>query len=212
MAWNPEARAKYKPRTKKQLLVAAKAADPSGAARAELSELFRTRKAVASTGYHTTLDEMFSGLGKTAYDAKCVFMQYVRWSSKDDERLLPLWEAWDKLSEPQRKKRKLEDLCTEAEVSIPDLLAIVTPRAYSIGSNLSKIFVSMAQPMLAQKAISEGMGQSFKDRQMILQAGGTAPTPHGTTINVQQNNAQVNQSALPDFSETVLDIVDAARG
>ena len=90
----------------------------------------------------------------------------------------------------------------------------MAPKAWELGSNLAKLFVGLALPGMVEKAIQYGREEkNFRDRQLILQSGGVAPTPHRATINVNQNNAQWNagHSTLADFSQDTIELVAAIR-
>src|SRR5215469_2450732 len=106
------------------------------------------------------------------------------------------------------------ELCRRVDLPIKHFIAHVAPQAYELGSNLAKLFTGLALPELVMKAIENRMAaHDFKDRQMILQAAGVVPSPHGATIHVNQNNAQWNSgnSRLPDFSQDVIELVAAIR-
>jgi hypothetical protein len=217
MAWTQEQRDSYKAKLKKNKLDRAarleKANSRTEQGKRELIKLIEEKRAVV-VFQPTTLDDMLRGIGKTKWDCKCVAMGYVKLLSDTYSKFEDMAKAWDALTPAKQKATSLDALCEAAGVPVSEFLARVAPKAHEIGSNLAKMFVGMAQPHMVKRSIEAGMeSDGFRDRQMILQSGGIAPSPKGINVNVQQNNQQnnVSESALPDFDSDCIDLVATVR-
>jgi hypothetical protein len=161
----------------------------------------------------TTIEAMFRGAGKEpVVVTRRKAMQYVRLLSDRHPKLDALAVAWDKMSDSKQRATPLEDLCAQVGLPVTEFIALVAPRAYEMGHKLARLFVGLAQPELAKVSIEAGLDKEngFKDRQMMLQAGGTAPSPKGIQIAVQQTN--VSAGELPDFDNQTIDLADTVRG
>lgn len=206
MAWTPETRAKYTAKYKERVRLGLQ---PSQKEKMKQALAKRLHPALR----HPTIESMFQGKkNEPLIDTRRNAIKYVRLLSDGHPKLAALANAWDKMPESKQLRTPLDSLCEKVELPVPEFIALVAPRAYEMGHKLAKLFVGLAQPELAQVAIAAAMDKKsgFKDRQMMLQAGGTAPTPKGIQIAVQQNN-QINTSELPDFDNQTLDLVDSAR-
>lgn len=217
MAWTQEQRDSYKAKLKQGKLDRAarlvKANSRAEQGKRELIKLIEEKRAVV-VFQPTTLDDMLRGIGKTKWDCKCVAMGYVKLLSDTYSKFEDMAKAWDAMTPAKQKATSLDALCEAVDMPVSEFLARVAPKAREIGSNLAKMFVGMAQPHMVKRSIEAGMeADGFKDRQLILQSGGTAPSPKGIQIVNQQNNQQVNSepSALPDFDSQVIDLVATVR-
>lgn len=209
MAWTPELRKKYNERQKEKLRLGLILSPTQQRAQNRA----RMEKLLHPTLRRPTIEAMFQGEKKeplvvTRHNA----MKYVRLLCDKSPKLAALADAWDKLPESKQKTTSLDMLCEKVELPVPEFIALVAPRAYEMGHKLAKLFVGLAQPELARVAIAAAKDKKngFKDRQMMLQAGGTAPSPQG--INVAIQNTQITTTDMPDFDGQTIDLAEAVRG
>ena len=214
MPWTPEDRAKYpRKKNKAERLELIRNADVSGRSRVELAQLLKERKANAALFGTQTLEQSFQCAGVSTLDARETMVRVAGMLAASNEKLAKIVEIWDGLCTSKKKQTTLDQLCKMVDMQVWEFIGTAGAEAARIGIETARMLVGMAQPQLIQKAIEFGMTpEGFKDRQLVLQAGGIAPSPKGINIALQQNNQQVSGSQLPDFELDELDIVQAVRG
>ena len=211
MAWTPELRAKYAASSAEKVRLGLKA--PPDAHRREKVMRQRLQERLHPALRHVTLEAMFqSAPREPEIVTRRNAMKYVRLLSDGSVKLDTMAKLWDSMGDHRQKQTSLEQLCEKVELGVPEFIGLIAPRAYQMGHTLAKLFVGLAQPELAQVSIAAARNKKdgFKDRQMILQSGGIAPSPKGIQIAVNQTN--VTQSELPDFDSQTIDLADTVRG
>lgn len=160
--------------------------------------------------HRISLESLFQEEGATILQTRRTVMKYVRYLCDTNPKLDALAVAWDKMGEARQTKTSLEDLCSQVQLPVPELLAAIVPRAWEMGHQLAKLQVGLAQPTLAKIAISAAKDKKsgFRDRQMLMQAGGIAPSPKGIQIAVNQTNVT---NGMPDFDNQTIDLAEAVR-
>jgi len=214
MPWTPEDRAKY-PRKKKKAerLELIRNSDVSGRSRVELAQLLKERKANAALFGTQTLEQSFQCAGVSTLDARETMVRVAGMLAASNEKLAKIVEIWDGLCTSKKKQTTLDQLCKMVDMQVWEFIGTAGAEAARIGIETARMLVGMAQPQLIQKAIEFGMTpEGFKDRQLVLQAGGIAPSPKGINIALSQTTQQVSGSTLPDFETDELEIIEAVRG
>ncbi len=210
MAWNDEMRAKYQERAAEKVRLGL---TPPIKERKKAAMKRRLAERLHPALKHPTIESMFQQSDdEPEIVTKRNAMKYVRLLSDRSPKLRALAEAWDGMGEHRQRTTSLDTLCQKVDLAVPEFLAQVAPRAYEMGHTLAKLFVGLAQPELAQIAIACARDRKtgFKERQMLLQAGGIAPSSKGIQIAVNQTN--VTTSELPDFDAQTIDLADCVRG
>lgn len=127
--------------------------------------------------------------------------------TEDHPRYKEYSELWKLYNEtPQRGLKPLEYFCKQAKIKPEDFLGDIVNLAFKHGQNTAKLVASTMLPKVVQRAYKEGAKASgIDDRMAIMRNEGFAPTPKGTTINVNQQT-NVENSGLSSFEDETREI------
>lgn len=152
---------------------------------------------------------------------KRTFIEYARLLVETDPRFAVMLDIWDESKPGDQDRLSLEGLARAADISPGELLGKVTQVAYEHNTNLANYMASVHQPDIVEHTINRALtDDGFKDRKLILESLGFAPTPKGPSILIQ-NKISAQASAgdggkgnmgLVPFEDDVMEISPAARG
>lgn len=118
-----------------------------------------------------------------------------------------LWKTYN--NTPQRGLKPLEFFCKAAKIKPEDFLGDVVALAHKHGQNTAKLVASTMLPKVVQRAYKEGAKASgIDDRHKLLQNEGFMPTPKGTSININQQQMNVEGSGLSSFEDMTKEIAE----
>lgn len=125
-----------------------------------------------------------------------------------------------------RELVSFDDICAAAGVRPADLMSAIVSTAMEYGTDVGNLVAAAVHPQLVHQAgkSAKRIGGpyaelGFKDRLLMLQANGFAPTPKGTNVHVHANasaNAQAAAAAaaepsVPSFSDDLQALETAKR-
>jgi hypothetical protein len=124
---------------------------------------------------------------------------------------------WDEATMTERRYISLEDLCAAGDIPLSEIFGEVAKVAFQQAVDVSAYIAAVELPNVVAASVRHAKKNSFFDRQMLMQGAGVAPTPKGTTINMNQSNSNNAQSAtvergLPVFEDDSATISRAVRG
>lgn len=130
--------------------------------------------------------------------------------TEDHPRFKEYNELWKMYNEtPQRGLKPLEHFCKAAKIKPEDFLGDVVALAHKHGQNTAKLVASTMLPKVVQRAYKEGAKASgIDDRHKLLQNEGFMPMPKGTSININQQQMNVERSGLASFEDETKEIAE----
>jgi len=136
----------------------------------------------------------------------------------DDERVQAVVADYDSLDKCRRQNTRLEVLCEGHGIAAREFLGAVVSAAFDYSTDLSRLIAALAQPRVVTAAVRNAVRQpGFRDREMLLQSSGFAPTPKGISIQTtavagaKASAADEKATGLPSFAETITMAAEAAR-
>jgi len=103
-----------------------------------------------------------------------------------------------------REKRSItpEQLCELASVPTSSLVAQVVAKCYEMGRAETQLITASFMSKVVERVGTIAASKSKfagKEREMFLKGSGFLPTPHGTSINVNNNPQTLNVSGRPEL-------------
>lgn len=153
-------------------------------------------------------------------------IEAARMVSEKDVRFQKLVYAYDQLSNSDKEKIHLEDLCAAAEISSAEFLGLTAAAMHSRNMDISRIMAATFHHKIVEASIANAMDpRGVADRKMLHDHMGFLPLPAGQNIIIDQSHKTVNtgkgsepsvedtsKTALPSFAEETVAGAQALRG
>lgn len=146
----------------------------------------------------------------------------ARLLADSDKRFLRVITAYDALSDEDKGKVRLEDLCAGAEITPGEFLGIVTTALWERNADIGRLIAAVNHPKVIENTIEHSASPfGGQDRKMLLEASGFLPTSKGLSINIDNSKKTLNTGAgtttitqvgLPAFEEDGVELMTAIRG
>lgn len=192
-------------------------AGPEGAANRAADSIGAERQILEIMPFESTLAYAFRAVG-----GKRTAVEGARLLANDDVRFSKFVYAWEHLSETDKEKIRLEDLCAAAEITPELFLSLVVPVLWKRNVDIGKLISGMAIAPVVEAVAARAQGQfGMPDAKMILDMHGMLPTNKGTQISIDNSKKTVNvgkgvdissSPGLPRFEESVQQTTQAIRG
>jgi hypothetical protein len=186
-------------------------ASADGAADRAGKVLGTTARAPQFTPFEATLAYAFRAVG-----GKATAIEGARLLG-DNPPFQKIVFAWDNLSDGDRERIRLEDLCAAAEITPSQFLSAVVPAMWQRNVDIGKLVGGAAVVPVVEAVAQRAQGAfGMPDAKMIFDMNGMLPTSKGIAINIDNSKKTVNvkngPSALPSFEESVMTNTQAVRG
>lgn len=146
----------------------------------------------------------------------------ARLLSDKDPKFLRVVTAYDVLSDADKGKVRVEDLCAGAELTPGEFLGAVTTALWERNADIGRLIAAVNHPRVIESTIEHSASPfGGQDRKMLLEASGFLPTSKGIAINIDNSKKTLNAGAgtttieqvgLPSFEEDGTDLMTAIRG
>ncbi len=114
---------------------------------------------------------------------KYTFLEYARMC--EENRIKALVHRWDNLSDSDRRRVSLEELCEACGVQPCELVGAVAAAAFKFNADVSTLIAAIAHPKVVEASIDRALeAEGIDDRRMLFAHAGFIPSPRGPTVNV----------------------------
>lgn len=168
--------------------------------------------------FQATLAYVFKGAG-----GKTTCVEAARLVVEQDERIKRFVHAYDTISETDKEKIILEDLCQAADISPDELLGLIIPALWKRNVDISKLIAAVHHPEIVEATIQAAKSPfGMPDRKMLHDHMGFLPLPKGQTINIDASRKTLvaggkvmiedGAPGLPTFEQDAIEGAQAVRG
>jgi hypothetical protein len=162
-------------------------------------ELTPIRRAVLSMGLPlefeptTAISRVFDEANITHNEV----LNFLRNSPREEARKIV--QMNDRLTKSEQRAVTLDHLCAGAKIEAPTALEVIVGEIHRHGANVATLIAAVAHPTIMKSTIESAKligPDGHNDRKIILQAGGTAPTPKSQITNIRTGDVNVRNTQV----------------